>query len=198
MIAGIVLAAGESRRMGRQKLLLPYAGVPVIRHIVNVLLESDVDAIGVVTGKDDAPVEECLVDVHVQFMHNEHYKNGMLSSVRKGVELAQELDTDMMLLLGDQPMIKVEVVNKLLSGWREKEKGIHVASYHSRGGHPVVIHRSFYDEILNEFENEGLRGLMKKHSEQVSKIEMSDERVLMDMDSPADYEAALKQLENEL
>ena len=110
MITGIVLAAGESRRMGRQKLVLPYGGVPVIRHIVNVLLDSDLVTIGVVTGKDQALVEESLADVHVQFTHNEDYEKGMLSSVRRGVELARESDTDMMLFLGDQPMIRVEVV----------------------------------------------------------------------------------------
>ena len=197
MITGIVLGAGESRRMGQQKLLLPYGGVPVIRHIVNILLDSNLENVGVVTGKDKVPVEECLSDLNVLFTHNEDYEKGMLSSVRTGVVLAQSLNTDMMILLGDQPMIQGKVVNELVSGWSEDEEGIHVASYDSKRGHPVIIHRCFFDEILRDFDDEGLRGLLKRYPEKVSEIEMFDKRVLIDMDYPSDYESALKQLDNE-
>jgi len=195
MIVGVVLAAGESRRMGKQKLLLPYGGVPVIRHIANVLGTSELGKFAVVTGKDKNGVEECLAGTEALFTHNAEFDEGMLSSVRKAVGFAASLNSDLMLFLGDQPMIEAVVINELMSGWNEKVATIRVASFHGRRGHPVLIHQSFFDEILTEFDDQGLRGLLVKRASQVFDVHMNEEGVLMDMDFPSDYEAALKRLE---
>ncbi len=194
MVGAIVLAAGESRRMGTQKLLLPFGAGTVVEHVVDRLLQSTVDETVVVTGQDAGRVAELLAGRPVRVEHNPNYREGMLSSVRRGVAAAPDTWTGIMVVLGDQPLLEVRVVDGLLAEFARHERDIVVPEFEGKRGHPMVFPALFRYEVLTEFDGEGLRGLLRAHSGRVRELKIDASSVLADMDVPEDYQEALRQL----
>jgi molybdenum cofactor cytidylyltransferase len=194
MICAIVLAAGESRRMGSHKLLLPFGSTTVIAHIVDQLLRSVVNKVLVVVGHDEERVAEQLPGSSVEVVTNPNYKAGMLSSVRCGLQaLPQECET-VMVALGDQPAITSELVDEMVRLFSATDKGILVPLYRGRRGHPLLFSARYRDEILTRYDDVGLRGLLRAHPDDVLDLEVSTPAVLSDMDYPEDYRRELEAL----
>ena len=195
MITAIVLAAGESRRMGRQKLLLPYVGGTVVEYIVRQLQVCAVSDIIVVTGKDREGVEAVLASSPVSFAFNAGYAQGMLSSVRRGIQAAPR-DTDgYLIVLGDQPSLRTAVVNSIIAAFREnRSAGIVVPIHQGRRGHPVLFSSTYREEVLSGLDDTGLRGLLGAHPEAVVEVSVDSDAVLRDMDYPEDYQRELDAL----
>jgi len=194
MISAIVLAAGESRRMGRQKLLLPYGDTTVIDHIVSQVLASEVAQTIVVTGHDVQAVEAAVLGKPVTLVENRQYKDGMLTSIRAGLQSVPPEAKGFMVVLGDQPSISSALVNHLIDGFRAVEEGIVVPLYDDDTGHPIVISTAYRDEVLTNFDDTGLRGLIYGHPERVHRLPVELPGVLRDMDTPEDYERELNEL----
>ncbi len=194
MISAIVLAAGESRRMGRQKLLLPYGDTTVIDRIVSEVLASEVAQTIVVTGHDVQAVEAAVLGKPVTLVENRQYKDGMLTSIRAGLQSVPAEAKGFMVVLGDQPSISSALVNHLIDGFRAVEKGIVVPLYDDDTGHPIVISTAYRDEVLTNFDDTGLRGLIYGHPERVHRLPVELPGVLRDMDTPEDYERELNEL----
>ncbi|PCJ67110.1 MAG: hypothetical protein COA73_00390 [Candidatus Hydrogenedentota bacterium] len=193
-ITAIVLAAGDSTRMGSQKLLLPFGGKTVVEHIVDTLLDTRVSSIIVVTGRDGERIGEVLGNRDVSIVPNPDPDRGMLSSVRIGVEKMTTNDNAFMVLLGDQPAIQLDVVEALLQDFEKDKKGICVPNYDGRRGHPILISMEFKDAVLNRYDDSGLRGLLREHSEMVRDVTVREAWILDDMDYPEDYERELRRL----
>ncbi len=194
MICAIVLAAGESRRMGSHKLLLPFGSTTVIAHIVDQLLGSVVNKVLVVVGHGEERVAEQLSRSSVEIVTNSNYSTGMLSSVRCGLQaLPQECET-VMVALGDQPAITSELVDEMVRLFSATDKGILVPLYRGRRGHPLLFAARYRDEILTRYDDVGLRGLLRAHPDDVLDLEVSTPAVLSDMDYPEDYRRELESL----
>jgi len=188
MIWAVVLAAGESRRMGCNKLLLPYAGTSVIRHIVKTIQNAGVGRILIVCGhKPDEIINE-LHGCDVVFTNNAQYKNGMLSSVRCGLMSLPEECEAVLLALGDHPTVNANVIRQLLAAMRDGAK-IAVPKFGERRGHPLLFSKAYRDEILTDYDDCGLRGLLQAHSGDICEVQCDDESVALDMDTPEDYMA---------
>ena len=197
MICAVVLAAGLSRRMGVQKLLLPFGGRTVVVHIVDQIIASAVDKIHVVVGHEGGRVSRELSDRPVSIVTNPDYKSGMLSSVRCGLAaLGQECRT-VLVALGDQPSITSRLIDRMVESFDETEKQILVPFYDGRRGHPVLFSQAYYDEILAHYDNVGLRGLLHAHPDEVFELKVSSSAVLSDMDCPEDYRRQLALIEKE-
>lgn len=194
MIAAIVLAAGESRRMGRQKLLLPYAGRTVIEHIVDQVLSSEAAQTIVVTGHDAQAVEAAMLGRPVTLVENPRFKEGMLTSIRRGLEAVLPTAEGFMVVLGDQPSVSSCLINVLIDGFHKVDKGIVVPLYENDTGHPVIISMAYRDEVLTHFDDTGLRGLIYGHPEFVHRLPVDMPEVLRDMDTPEDYQRELDAL----
>lgn len=194
MIGAIVLAAGESRRMGTQKLLLPYGGKTVIAHVVDAVLASNVERMVVVTGHDHDAVHQVLNDRPVIFARNEHYRDGMLSSVRRGIAEMGEGTTAFLVVLGDQPNTPSATINTLLDVFAFSHECIVVPSFGGKPGHPIVVAARFGDAILTKYDGVGLRGLLHDYSGCVVYSPVDTNAILFDMDTGADYTHALAQL----
>lgn len=193
-IAAIILAAGESRRMGKQKLLLPYAGKPVIEHIVDEVTASKVAQTIVVTGHDTAAIHSILREKPVVLVENARYKEGMLSSVRCGLNAVPRRFRAFMVVLGDQPGIRAEIVDFLIDGFQKSDRGIVVPLYNDDTGHPIIISMKYRDEVLTKFDDSGLRGLIYGRPDEVLRLPVPFESVLRDMDTPEDYARELAAL----
>jgi len=193
----IVLAAGDSTRMGSQKLLLPFGGKTVVEHIVDTLLETRIVSVAVVTGRDDSRVREVLGHRELVVVTNPEPERGMLSSIRIGVECAGAEASSFMVVLGDQPAIQIGVVNALVDDMESAGGGISVPKHGDRRGYPIIISGVYRDAVLHRYDDIGLRGLMREYADQVREVPVSEEWILDDMDYPEDYERELRRLDSE-
>jgi len=191
MICAIVLAAGLSSRMGVQKLLLPFGGKTVIGHIVDQLLASTVGEVHVVVGHQAERISAELSGREVSIVNNPNYKSGMLSSVRCGLRNMPEKCRAVMVVLGDQPSNTTELIDQMLQSFTATEKSILVPLYKGKRGHPILIRSLYRDEILTQYGDVGLRGLLHNHSEDIFELAVSTASVLSDMDCPEDYRREL-------
>lgn len=194
MIGAIVLAAGSSTRMGSQKLLLPYGGIPLIRHVVESVQRGPIEVTIVVTGYSREGVEGALAGLDVRFVHNADHQTGMLSSVRSGIR-ALPIEFAPMVVLGDQPVVPQTVLDQIRQTLDAQPDRIVVPVHSGRRGHPMAFSACFRDEVLTEFDDVGLRGLLQKHVGAVVEFEVNAPEILVDLDTPDDYAAALSQLQ---
>lgn len=187
MICGIVLAAGRSRRMGTNKLVLPFAGKTVIAHIVDELLASKVDKIYVVTGFQRKRVIEAISGRSVSFVVNPDRDADMLSSVRCGLGAIGKDCAATLIVLGDQPSLTCGLIDEMIGAFKENPKGIVVPCYGHKRGHPILVSTKYRDEILTRHDNVGLRGILHAHADDIFEMDVSTPNVLSDMDCRADY-----------
>ena len=195
MICAIVLSAGCSTRMGTQKLLLPFGKNTVVSHIVNQFIESEVEETYVVTGHQAEQVTEELSDKPVTIIHNPIYMTGMLSSVRAGVGNISSKYEAMIIALGDQPSVTTKLVNEIVRCYSETRERIIIPEYNGKRGHPLLLSTTFINEILTNFDDVGLRGLLRVHENEIYGMNVSDSSVISDMDYPEDYQREIARFE---
>jgi len=194
MICPIVLAAGCSRRMGTQKLLLPFGGKTVIAHIVDEVLAGPVSDVFVVLREGDEAVSAALAGRKWTAVVNPDPDGDMLSSVRCGLRASPSGCTAVLVVLGDQPAITSGLIVEMLRTFAICGHGIVVPIHAGRRGHPLLFSSRYCEEILTGHEAVGLRGLLQAHPDDVFELDVSTPSVLSDMDQPADYLRELKRL----
>ena len=195
MICAVVLAAGLSRRMGAQKLLLPFGGKTVVAHIVDQILASAVDEVHIVVGHEGRRVSRELSDRRVSVVTNPDYKSGMLSSVRCGLAALGQECRAVLVALGDQPSVTSKLIDRMVQSFAATQKQILVPFYDGRRGHPVLFSQAYRDEILTQYDDVGLRGFLRAHPDEVFELSVSSSAVLSDMDCPEDYQRELALIE---
>jgi len=191
MICAIVLAAGRSRRMGAQKLLLPFGGRTVIRHIVGEVLRSPIDEVVVVVGPDSAAVADALAGLRVTIVANPDPGGEMLLSIRCGIRALPPQCDAVLVALGDQPTITARLIGRMIESYRAAGRGILVPVHGGRPGHPILFSTRYREEILMRHDDVGLCGLRRAHADDVFEFLVPDASVLSDMDYPEDYRRAL-------
>ncbi len=192
MIWAVVLAAGESRRMGTQKLLLPFGETTVVEAVVRTAAATRAKRTLVVIGADGQAVRNKLGTSGVEFAVNPDYRLGMLSSVQAGFRALPSDAEAAVIMLGDQPFLAPAVVDKVIGTYGETGKGIVIPTFQGRRGHPLLIDLKFREEVLALDPAEGLRGLMLARAGDIREVETGDANILRDMDTPEDYAGLLK------
>ena len=196
MISAVVLAAGMSQRMGRLKQLLPYGTHTVIEQVVSTLLESPVDEVLVVTGHERVRVETTLAGWPVRMAFNPDYADGeMLSSVQVGLRAAAKGSRAALLVLGDMPAMESAVVRQLVETYRTtSDEAVYIPSHQMRAGHPVLVPRPYWTAILELPPETNIRSVLRGKNSQIVWVEVDTPSVLRDMDTPEDYQQALRRL----
>ncbi|HWX88766.1 MAG TPA: XdhC family protein [Rhizomicrobium sp.] len=182
-IAGIVLAAGSSSRMGHNKLTAPVNAKPMIRHAVEAALAAGLDPVIVVTGHDAAGVRGALTGVAVRFVQNDDFAHGLSTSLRAGIGAVPGTCEGAMVLLGDMPSIGPALIGRLRDAFAPG-RTICVATARGRRGHPVLWGRQFFAQMLELNGDAGARSLMAAHEDQLCEIEAGDDAPLADIDTP--------------
>jgi molybdenum cofactor cytidylyltransferase len=195
MIWAMILAAGESRRMGQPKLLLPFGEKTIIETVVEKVISSKVDNTLVVLGSEREEVEEKIKNFPVKLAFNPDYASGMLSSVLCGFKTLPEETKAVVVVLGDQPSVSKEVVDKIVDAYQKTGKGIVLPVYKKERGHPVIIDMKYKDEVENLSPDIGLRGTVYSHPEDILEVEVDAPEILQDIDDEADYKRELKNKE---
>ncbi|HUS86715.1 MAG TPA: XdhC family protein [Bacteroidales bacterium] len=192
-IWSVILAAGEARRMKKQKLLLPYGRESIIGTIVQRNLDSKADEVLVVLGSDHERLMEALKGFKIHTIINEDYRKGMLSSVQKGIRALPEKVSAAIIFLGDQPMIQSWVIDKLIDTFVSKSKRIIIPVNDGKRGHPMLLDRRYFREILNLGGKESLHTIISNHHEDIFEIEVNTTDILRDIDTIDEYENELNQ-----
>ena len=186
----IVLAAGESKRMKQQKLLMPYKQKTIIETVVEKSLESRAGKVLVVLGSDKDAVLGKISHTGALTVINNNYRQGMLSSVQCGINSVPADVSAVVVVLGDQPMVRTEVINSLINRYKG-DKGILIPTYNGMRGHPILLDMKFRKEINKLDSGTGLRALIAAHPEEISEQEVMTDEILKDIDTPEDYKKQL-------
>ena len=184
-IAGVILAAGLSSRMGELKQLLPIGGHPAVCRIARVLKENLRQVI-VVVGHRAQEVQDALSGINVECVINQDYRDGMLSSVQHAVrEIGPS--RDYLFCLGDQPSLSGDIVQAVVQQALRVDAGIVVPTYHGKKGHPLFLRRSYGPAILELKQGVGLNAITRTNPQDTVEVPVKYEEILQDMDTPADY-----------
>jgi molybdenum cofactor cytidylyltransferase len=192
MIVAVVLAAGESSRMGRPKALLPIEGVRFIERIVTALKATKVGNILVVFGHNAEEMRQKVNDLPVTILVNKGYKGGQLSSLQTAIrEIESNADfgvvDGILIHLVDHPYLNSKLVNHMIDRFYESGKIIVVPRCRGRRGHPVIFSRSLFGELLNAPLDQGAKIVVHSHRDETLEIDTEDEGVTIDIDTPEEY-----------
>lgn len=188
-IAAVLLAAGESRRMGeRNKLALEVDGIPLVRRTAQVLLDSRVSGVVAVLGHEAGRIRELLADLPLRIVVNEDYAEGQMSSVHCGLAALDGVYDGVMIALSDQPLIETEDIDRIVAGFAERKHGSVLVPVHDgRRGNPIVLAWEHRERILAGGRNLGCKRLIERNPELVTTVEFGHGRVTVDLDTPEDY-----------
>lgn len=185
-VAGLVLAAGRSSRMGAlNKLLIVIDGKPMIRHVVEAVLGTPLAPVIVVTGHEHEKVETLLEDLPVKLVHNKDFASGLSTSLRQGID-ALPADCDgAVIALGDMPRVTPSEIGKLVNAFNPVEgRSIVVPTRHGKRGNPVLMGRRFFAEMRQIDGDTGARKLIAAYPEAIAEVEMESDGILTDIDTP--------------
>ncbi len=193
-IAAILLAAGESSRMGQPKPLLPWDGKTLVEYQVMSLLDGGTDEVFVVTGKSDTEVAPVVAALgHAHRVHNPGYAHGKTTSVRAGVQALPDDAEAIVLLAVDQPR-PAWVVKRVLESHLSSGAPITSPRFQGHGGHPLVFDGTLRDELVAvSEEKQGIREVFQRHQARMNSVVFDSEIVRLDLNTPEAYEAALNQ-----
>jgi molybdenum cofactor cytidylyltransferase len=193
-IRAIILAAGESKRMGFPKMLLDFNGKSMLEKVIENVRASDVNNILVVLGAERDKLTELVRSTNVSYCYNDNYKKGMLSSVRCGVVNTPDDCEAVLVFQGDQPFITPGVINMVIDAYRSSEKGLVIPVCRKKRGHPLLIGRKYLEKIELLDDNEGLRSLAYLYSDDVLEVETDDPAILRDFDTYDEYKKEINQM----
>ena len=184
-IAGVILAAGLSSRMGRFKQLLPIGGSPAVCRIASVLTENLRQVI-VVVGHRALEVKDALSEHSVECVINKDYRDGMLSSVQCAVREVGS-DRDYLFCLGDQPSLNGDTVQAVIDRALRVDAGIVVPTFRGKRGYPLFLRRSYGPAILELEQGVGLNAITRNNPQDTVEVSLDCVEILQDMDTPNDY-----------
>ena len=191
----IILAAGESRRMGFPKMLLTFNGRTMMENVIGNVTGSNVDNTMVVLGADRDMLIDLVEKFSVKHCYNDNYKEGMLSSVKCGFRNLPADFEAVLVFQGDQPLITPKVINTVIEAYRLSGKGIIIPVFEKKRGHPLLISRKYRNEIEKLDTREGLRTLAYQFSDDVLEVETDDSGILRDFDTYEEYKKEINQIQ---
>jgi molybdenum cofactor cytidylyltransferase len=194
MISAMVLAAGESTRMGQTKLLLDLEGKAILQRVLDNLCRSQVDEVILVLGHEAERILQ-RVDTHrVKVVVNKNYREGMITSIAQGLMNLNDKVDAFFIVLADQPRVNPEVFNRLIAEFRRvtPQKDIVLPTFRGRRGHPVLFSAKYKKEAFCIKGDVGLRQILQEHPDDILAVEMDTDSILQDIDTPDDYQKQLK------
>jgi molybdenum cofactor cytidylyltransferase len=192
-VSAIVLAAGQSTRMGRNKLLLALGGTTVVRRAVGTAIEAGLSPVFVILGHESARVREELSGLSCTPLVNEEYAAGMNTSVRKGFQAISDEAAAGIVLLGDMPFVVPEMIEEVVRTFRKSKAPLVVSTYEGVIAPPILYGRSLFPE-LRALDGDGCgKKVVKRHRGEAVEVAWPAS-ALSDLDVPADFELARERL----
>ncbi len=200
MIYGIILAAGEGKRMGKVKLTLPLGDRQLIEWVLQAVKLTPLDKYFLVVRPEDKDIIKIGKAWGAEIVLNPDFRKGMSTSIKKALLKINTQEAEgFFLILGDQPLITSKIINKLIKSFSSGKREIVVPYFKDKRGNPVLFDICWKDELMAVTGDVGGRVLIKAHPEKVKRVNVSDETILFDIDQEKDYLKAqtyLKLLQN--
>ena len=185
-VAAILLAAGQSRRMGAFKPLLPFGKHSVIETCINNLRAASVDEIVIVVGHRAEEVQAHLKEGNLRFAINPDPESEMSASIACGVEQISSDAEALLIALVDHPAVSGDIIRQIIDEWKTGARLVQ-PEHKGRGGHPVIIDLRYRDELLDLDAQKGLRGFFELHRAEVHRLSIDSPYIARDMDTWEDY-----------
>ncbi len=192
-IVGIILAAGTGSRMKQTKQLLSYRGKPLLQHIIDAATGSMLAKVILVLGHEAEVIRKRIVlnDI-VEVIQNPYYRSGQSGSLKVGLAAVSETCEAAMFLLGDQPLINSEVIDRIIQQYDKTGSTLVIPRYEGTRGNPVLIDQSLFKELEQLSGDTGGRELFRCHHEAIEYLDIQADAILTDIDTPEDYQRLLK------
>jgi len=189
MISAILLAAGESKRMGELKQLMPFGqNTTIVEQAIDSLLSSAVSEVIVVVGYRAEEVIKSIVGKPVKIAINPNYRQGMSTSIIAGLNLVDSRAQAVMLTLGDQPLINSQTINRLIEEFHNHNRGITIPTYQGRRGHPIIFAIKYKEKLLELKGDIGGRQIVKDHPDDILEVAVNAGGIITDIDTISDYQ----------
>ncbi len=189
MVTGVILAAGQGRRMGRPKQLLPLGGEAMVFHVARTVCQANFDQVMVITGAYDAEVKQAVQNLPLQVIHNEEWQQGQAMSVKKAVRAISDQEGAVVFFLADQPLVSVELINEIIEIYHQTKASIVMPRVFQKPGNPVLFAlKDWRTGLLQLAGDEGARQIIKKNQGLIHYLELVDEQIFFDVDTPEEYE----------
>jgi molybdenum cofactor cytidylyltransferase len=198
MIAAVVLAAGQSSRMGRHKLLLPLRGKPLLLHVVDAALTAEVGTVLVVVGHNAATIQSLLAGYPVQLVENPDYAQGQSTSLHAGLAaLGPEVEAAIF-LLGDQPLVPAALLNRLMETYRAGQVDAVIPVYAGQRGNPVLFSRALFPRLLAVTGDRGGREALMaaQQSGRAATVAVDDVTINRDVDTWEEYQQITAEIDD--
>ena len=189
MISTMILAAGESKRMGTPKMLLRWGESPVLGHVISTFIQAGIEDVLVVTGGAREQVEEIVKQHGGRSVFNEEYSQcEMLGSLQKGLQAQLPQTQATFVALGDQPQIQAGTVQLIRDIFESERSSLIVPSFQMRRGHPWLVERSLWIDLLEMRFPQSPRDFLIRHADKIRYVTVDTPTILADLDTPEDYE----------
>lgn len=190
-VSVILLAAGESKRMGKPKLLLPLGGGTVLGQTVDNLLSSNADEVIVVLGANTQEMEKAITGKPVKVVFNPDYRQGMSTSLITGLKQVSTRAQRVMVALCDQPFIEKKTYNKLVNESLNSDKGITVPLYKTKRGNPIIFAIGYKEELMQLKGDVGGREILRKHPDDILEVAVDSGSIYINLNTMGDYRSIL-------
>lgn len=197
--AGIILAAGLSKRLGRPKQLIHINDRPLLGWVLDAALNSMLECIVLVLGHNAPLIQKVLSkrldNNRVRTIINNRHQEGISQSLRAGLVAAMDRFPSVMFLLGDQPLVDSGLIDLLLTRFRQSAKDICVPSHKGHRGNPCLFSRKYYDQLLSLQGDIGARNIIKANPGAVLSVEVADPSIFQDIDTEKDLDGITRTLD---
>ena len=189
MISAILLAAGQSQRMGGDnKLIKKYNKKHLINHILDTLIKSKIKKIIVVSGFQNSKVKKIIVkNKKINFVYNKNYKSGMASSIKTGLKRISKKNIGFLIIHADMPQISRKIINKLYEAIKSKDKEIFVPTYKRKLGNPVGFKYSMLKSLKKITGDRGAKKIIKRNKKKLYLVKVNSKSIFNDLNTPRDF-----------
>jgi molybdenum cofactor cytidylyltransferase len=192
MLAAVILAAGESRRMGEAKALLPYQGLTFVEHLLAVTRHPRVGLTRVVLGAHAEEIRGKLKVGPAAILVNPDWPKGQLSSLQAAIRsLPPQITSGLILCPIDHPLVTLRLIAQLIAGFESSGRSIVLPTFNGRRGHPVIFRSTLYDELLAASPDVGARQIVWAHADDIKEVPTEEEGVILNLNDPETMRKAL-------
>ncbi|HKV53596.1 MAG TPA: nucleotidyltransferase family protein [Candidatus Binataceae bacterium] len=192
MLAVAILAAGESRRMGKPKALLPFHGLTFVEHLVEVTRHARIGAMRIVLGAHAEDIRARLGVAADSLVINENWEQGQLSSIQCAIRsLPPDATEGLLLCPVDHPLVSANLIAQLIKEFDSTGKAIVLPTHNGKRGHPVIFRATLYGDLLAASPEVGAREVVWSHSSGVAEVSTDEEGVVLNLNDPETLKKAL-------